>query len=85
MYEYLKSNYTNIIFLDGDVLRRITENYDYSIEGRIRAGHVSRRLISLLIEQGIDVVWCSICMSEQARAEYRKLFSDYYTIFWMCH
>lgn len=67
-YDYLKAKKDNVVLIDGDMLREIMADTDFSETGR--DSHVKRnaRLFKLLTDQGIDVVNCSIGLRNKYRA-----------------
>lgn len=80
-YEYLKTKKDNVLLIDGDVLREILGNRDYSPNGRDEVTGINRRLMKMLTRQGIDVVCCVIGMYDRYREENRKNFENYYEIY----
>ena len=54
-YNYLKEKKDNVVLIDGDVLREITGDQDFSEEGRDNRVMRNARLFQLLTDQGIDV------------------------------
>lgn len=81
LYEKLKENKTNVIRLDGDNLREVFQNHDYSYEGRKQLGFQYSRLCKMLSEQNIDVVMCTIVMYDDVRAWNRANIADYVEIY----
>lgn len=74
-YNYLKEKKDNVVLIDGDVLREITGDQDFSEEGRDNRVMRNARLFQLLTDQGIDVVNCSIGL----RNKYRDLNKKFIT------
>ena len=81
LYEYLKEKKDNIIRLDGDVMREVFNNKDYSSEGRKALGYQYARLCKMLSNQGIDVVICVCVMFDEIRQWNRDNISNYKEIF----
>ena len=81
LYEYLKSIKDNVIRLDGDIMREVFQNKDYSIEGRRALGYQYARLCRMLSAQGIDVVICCIVMFDEVRKWNRENIPNYHEIF----
>ena len=53
-YNYLKGKKDNVVLIDGDVLREITGDSDFSEAGRDNRVKKNARLFALLTDQGID-------------------------------
>lgn len=81
LFDYMKKKQDNVVLLDGDALRAISENTDYSLEGRARQGRIARNLVKFLTDQGIDVIWCVIGMLEEERRLNRDLIDNYKEIY----
>lgn len=81
LYEILKQKKDNTVFLDGDVLRTVFSNLDYSLEGRRNIAYSYSRLCKLLDDQGIDVIICTISMFEEVRKWNRDNIQNYREIF----
>lgn len=81
LYEYLKSTKDNVIRLDGDIMREVFQNKDYSTEGRRVLGYQYARLCKMLSAQGIDVVICCIVMFDEVRVWNRENIVNYHEIF----
>ncbi|MCI8423744.1 MAG: adenylyl-sulfate kinase [Lawsonibacter sp.] len=81
LYQYLRCRKPGVVLLDGDMLRAMAENHDYTDEGRERMAYQNMRLFRLLTEQGIDVVGCVIGMREKYRAWNRENIPNYKEIY----
>lgn len=81
LYEYLKRRKDNVIRLDGDILRQIFLNQDYSPEGRKALGLQYGSLCKMISIQGVDVVICTIAMYDDIRAWNRENIPDYREIY----
>ena len=75
-YNYLKEKKDNVVFIDGDVLREITGDNDFSEAGRDNRVKKNARLFALLTDQGIDVVNCSIGLRNKYREWNRELITN---------
>lgn len=75
-YNYLKEKKDNVVLIDGDVLREITGDSDFSEVGRDNRVKKNARLFALLTDQGIDVVNCSIGLRNKYREWNRELISN---------
>lgn len=81
LYEALKDRSKSIVMLDGDELRRIFRNSDYSLEGRERLAIQYSNLCHLLSEQGIDVICCTIAMFDSCRQWNREHIDNYFEVY----
>lgn len=81
LYKYLKEKENNIVFIDGDVIRQVYQNTDYSEEGREKISYTNMRLCKMLTEQGIDVIIAVIGMREAYRKWNRENIDNYYEIY----
>lgn len=81
LYNYLKEKKDNVVFLDGDILREVYLNKDYSQEGRRNLTYQHSRLCKMLTKQGIDVVICIIAMYEECREWNRQNIDNYTEIY----
>lgn len=81
LYQYLKQKKEAVVLLDGDMLRTVSDNHDYTDEGRDRMAYQNMRLFRLLTDQGIDVVSCVIGMREKYRAWNRENVPNYKEIY----
>ena len=75
-YQYLRARKDNVVFIDGDKLRAVMDDHDFTEEGRDRAVQRNGRLFPLLTEQGIDVVNCSIGLRNKYRAWNREIITN---------
>ena len=75
-YDYLRSKKENVVLIDGDVLREITGDSDFSEAGRDNRVKKNARLFALLTDQGIDVVNCSIGLRNKYREWNRELITN---------
>lgn len=80
-YNYLKGKKDNVIRLDGDIMREVFQNSDYSSEGRKALGYQYSRLCRMIAAQGIDVVICTIVMYDEVREWNRKNIENYKEIY----
>ncbi len=81
LYDHIKSKKDNVIRLDGDILREVFQNKDYSREGRKALGYQYSRLCKMIASQGIDVVICTIAMFDELRAWNRENIENYMEIY----
>ena len=81
LYQELRQRKKNVIFLDGDQLRQVFQNRDYSLKGRELLAMQYSRLCHMLSEQGIDVICCTIAMFDSCREWNRKNIRDYFEVY----
>lgn len=81
LYKYMKGNEDNIVLIDGDKIREVYQNTDYSQEGREKISYMNMRLCKLLTEQGIDVIIAVIGMKDAYREWNRQNIDNYYEIY----
>ena len=81
VYEYIRSKQPNVIRLDGDILREIFKNTDYSYEGRKKLGFRYSDLCRMIALQGIDVVISTIVMFDEVRDYNRETIDNYREIY----
>lgn len=65
LYNYLKKKQDNIILIDGDKIREVYQNTDYTEEGREKISYMNMRLCKMLTDQGIDVIIAVIGMRHE--------------------
>ena len=81
LYHYLKKKENNIFLIDGDRIREVYQNTDYSEEGREKISYMNMRLCKMLTEQGIDVIIAVIGMRDIYREWNRKNIEEYFEIY----
>ncbi|WMJ81318.1 adenylyl-sulfate kinase [Clostridium sp. MB40-C1] len=82
LYEKLKKNKDNVVFLDGDILREIFGNdLGYSSSDRKKSAMRNSRICKELSEQGIDVVCATISMFNECRIWNRENIKNYKEIY----
>ena len=81
VYAHIKKTKSNVIRLDGDMMREVFQNKDYSLEGRKRLGYQYARLCRMLSEQGMDVVISAIVMFDEIRSWNRENIPCYKEVF----
>jgi adenylylsulfate kinase len=82
-YRRLKACKPNVVLLDGDQLRRLSQNKHsgYTTEERRSGAFYNFEMANMLAEQGIDVVLCSISMYDDARGWARENIPNYKEIY----
>lgn len=81
LYNYLREKQKNVVILDGDIVREVYQDEDYTREGRKRISYIYVRLCKMLTDQGIDVVGAFIAMQDEYREWNRKHIENYYEIY----
>lgn len=81
LYNYIHSKQKNVVFLDGDILRQVYQDLDYSQEGRKKLTFQHGRLCKMLNSQGIDVVICVIAMFDECREWNRSEIENYREVY----
>lgn len=81
LYRHIKCQNGNIVLLDGDILRQIFHNTDYTLEGRKKLALQYSGLCKMLNEQGIDVIICVVGMFQACRDWNRKEIQNYKEIY----
>ncbi len=81
LYEYLKEKDGKLVFLDGDILRDVYQDFTYTQEGRIELTYRNARLCKMLNEQGISVIICCVAMYDECREWNRNNIQNYKEIY----
>lgn len=82
LYDKLKQDHPDIVFLDGDVLRDVFGNdLGYTREERIKCAMRYARLCKMLQEQDLNVICCTISMFDCIRAWNRENIANYREIY----
>lgn len=82
LYHTLKKKRSNVVLLDGDVLREaICEDQGYSLEDRKKIAMKYARLCKVLSDQGLIVICCTISMFEQVWQWNREHIINYFEIY----
>ncbi len=84
LYEKLKQEYKNIIYLDGDELRDLLGCYSYDKKGRIEVALKRSQCAKFLNDQGIIVVVTTISMFNEIYQYNRKNLKNYFEIYIKC-
>lgn len=82
LYERLRSQNQNVIYLDGDILRDIFGNdLGYSLEDRKKSAMRNSRLCKALSDQGFNVICSTISMFHECREWNRMNIQQYVEIY----
>lgn len=80
--EALRARCTNVVFLDGDMLREVWgDSLGHDIEGRLANARRISHLCRLLDRQGIHVVAAVLSIFPEWQAWNRRNFSRYFEVF----
>jgi len=66
----------NIYMIDGDNLRDLTTNKDYSINGRVSNVNTAQKIAHYLHNQGQDVIVALVSPYIDQREDFKKLLGD---------
>jgi len=85
LYEELKRDAPNTVFVDGDEIRRIFKHNHsgdpYTLDGRkVNADRICE-LCAWLDRQGINVVCCILSVFEESRKWNRHVYSKYFEVY----
>lgn len=82
LYEQLRMEKPNVVFLDGDILREVFgDDLGYTREDRHKSAMRNARICRMLSNQGIDVVCCTISMFDDVREWNREHIASYKEIY----
>lgn len=81
LYNYLRKKQDNIFLIDGDKIREVYQNTDYTEAGREKISYMNMRLCKMLTDQGIDVIIAIIGMRDAYREWNRKNIERYCEIY----
>ena len=82
LYEELRKDYPNTIFLDGDILRKVFgHDLGYEREDRIKCAMRYARLCDMLERQNINVICCTISMFHCVREWNHENIHNYHEIY----
>lgn len=83
IYNYYRKKKINIVFLDGDNMRKVLnlETSGFDIQSRKNNAYIYVKLSQLLTSQGIDVIFATIGMFHEIREWNRKNILNYREIY----
>lgn len=82
LYYELKKQYNNVVLLDGDILKNITDDgLGYSEEDRRKRARKYALLCKTLTDQGMIVICCTIAMYDEVRQWNRDNNKGYVEVF----
>ena len=81
LYERIKQEIPNIVYLDGDELRDLLGAYGYDKQGRIAVALKRSAFAHFLSSQGLVVVVTTISLFDEVHAYNRKTLQNYLEIY----
>lgn len=85
LYEHLKLQKLNVVFLDGDALRSIFGSlHGHSLDERKLLARSYSSLCKMLTDQGLDVVCATMSLFREVHEFNRSSIRNYYEIFVEC-
>ena len=84
LVERLKKQFNGVVLLDGDHLRSIYNDFNYSREGRLNLVYRSQKLCSMLVDGGCIVVVSFATMQKEIFTSNRDIFEKYFEILVDC-
>ncbi len=82
LYDRMREQYANLVFLDGDTLREVFGNdLGYTRDERIKCAMRYARLCRMFQEQGLNVLCCTISMFDCVRSWNRNNIQNYREIY----
>ena len=83
VYKKLKNEKKNIVFLDGDNIRKALKltRSSYDLQSRKKLAYTYAELAKLLIEQEIDVIFATIAMFHEIRDWNRSKIKNYIEVY----
>ncbi len=78
----IQTLYGKTIYCDGDILRKIFNNHDYSVEGRKKLDEPYYQFCKYIVNQQINLIFTSVSANwtkEQKNKEYNNFFEIYIT------
>lgn len=84
LYNVIKQECDNVIYLDGDEFRDILGSYDYDKQSRIDLAIKRSKFAKFLNDQGMIVVIATISMFDEIYAFNRQNFKNYFEVYIKC-
>lgn len=81
VYQEIRKEYPNVVFLDGDNLRDILESRGYTYKQRFEQAKKISSLCKMLESQGIHVVCATMSLFHEIHKLNRERFEEYYEIY----
>ncbi|MBX7491486.1 adenylyl-sulfate kinase [Helicobacter turcicus] len=84
LVDRLRGQFNSVVLLDGDVLREIYNDFNYTKEGRLNCVYRSQKLCAMLAKSGCIVVVAFATMQKEIFLSNRKTFEKYFEILIDC-
>jgi len=85
IYEKLKSTYTNMIFLDGDIFRKMLgDDLGHSLQERRKNAERINQFCREMSLQGVHVIFSLLSLFPEARKWMRQNVENYYEVYIKC-
>jgi cytidine diphosphoramidate kinase len=82
LVEHLRKTHSNLVFLDGDILREVWgDRLAHDIEGRAQNAHRISHLCRMLDQQGVHVVAAVLSLFPEWQKWNRENFNNYFEVF----
>ncbi|RDU58263.1 adenylyl-sulfate kinase [Helicobacter sp. MIT 99-5507] len=85
LYNIIKQEIPNIVYLDGDGFREIFSNNKFDKDSRIEVAFNRARLCSLLSQQDIVVIASTISLFNEVYKNNRNIFKNYLEVYIECN
>ena len=84
LYQQIKQEIPNVVYLDGDELRDLLGDYGYSREGRIEVALKRSKFAKFLSQQGLVVVVTTISLFDEIYKHNRATLQNYLEVYIQC-
>ncbi|MDE5602324.1 MAG: adenylyl-sulfate kinase [Helicobacter sp.] len=84
LYQQIKQEIPNVVYLDGDELRDLLGDYGYSREGRIEVALKRSKFAKFLSQQGLVVVVTTISLFDEIYKYNRTTLQNYLEVYIQC-
>ena len=81
IFEKIKANYPNTIFINGDDIRNIFSLEAYDIKSRLRITYKYHKLIIFLLSQNFNVIFATVSMFNKIRLLNKKKIKNYFEVY----
>lgn len=81
LYEKLKADHPELVYLDGDLLRQVFNNHQYDPESRKQLALSYSRLCQQLAQQGHSVICATVSMFHEVQQWNRQHINRYHEVF----
>jgi len=81
IFPFIKKKYGPTILLDGDKCRKILNLNGFSYKDRLSNSKIYTRIVKMLTDQKINVIFSLVCLMNQPRIWNRKNITNYLEIY----